>query len=436
MMHSEIKGLIEFLKTSASTFHAVKNVCDALDNSGYTRLEEGRTWQLSKGGKYYVTRNQSSVIAFQIPECGFAPVSAVASHSDSPVFRIKQHPELTVQGKYTLLNTERYGGMIMNTWMDRPLSVAGRVMVKDGNKIQSRLINIDRDLLLIPNLAIHMNREMNDGVKLNAQVDMLPLYGDIAAKDSFNAFIAEEAGAAPEQIVGSDLYLYNRMQPSVWGREEAYISAARLDDLECVYTSMLAFLNAKAGEHINMLCVFDNEEVGSGTRQGADSTFFEDVILRTAHAMNADADQLRAALASSFLLSADNAHAMHPNHPEKADAVNRPCMNEGIVVKFSANQKYTTDGVSNAVFAAICENAGVPVQYYHNRSDIIGGSTLGNISTAHISIRSVDIGLAQLAMHSSYETAGTADVLHMIGGLTAFYNAEIRENADGMIEIN
>ena len=435
-MHSEIKGLIEFLKTSASAFHAVKNVCDILDESGYVRLQEGQCWKLEKGGKYYVTRNQSAVIAFNIPECGFAPINAVASHSDSPVFRIKQHPELTVQGKYTLLNTERYGGMIMNTWMDRPLSVAGRVMVREGGRIESRLINIDRDLLMIPNLAIHMNREMNDGVKLNAQVDTLPLYGDIAAKDSFNALIAGEAGAAPEQIVGSDLYIYNRMQPSLWGKDDCYISAARLDDLECVYTSLRAFLSAKAGEHINMCCVFDNEEVGSGTRQGADSTFFEDVIIRTAHAMDVDADRLRAALASSFLLSADNAHALHPNHPEKADAVNRPCMNEGIVVKFSANQKYTTDGVSNAVFATICEKAGVPVQYYHNRSDIIGGSTLGNISTAHISVRSVDIGLAQLAMHSSYETAGAKDVLHMIEGIKAFYNAEIRENADGMIEIN
>lgn len=435
MMHSEIKGLIEFLKTSTSAFHAVKNVCDALEHGGYVRLQEGQRWQLEKGGKYFVTRNQSSVIAFRIPACGFAPVQAVASHSDSPVFRIKQHPELAVQGKYTLLNTERYGGMIMNTWMDRPLSIAGRVLVKSGSRLESRLISIDRDLLLIPNLAIHMNREMNDGVKYNAQVDMLPLYGDITAKDGFNALIAEEAGVDPEQIAGSDLYLYNRMLPSVWGKDESYISAARLDDLECVYTSMQAFLNAETGEHINMLCVFDNEEVGSGTRQGADSTFFEDVIVRTACAFDADADQLRAALASSFLLSADNAHALHPNHPEKADAVNRPCMNEGIVVKFSANQKYTTDGVSNAVFAAICEKAGVPVQYFHNRSDSIGGSTLGNISTAHVSIRSVDIGLAQLAMHSSYETAGVKDVLHMISGLTAFYNAELRESADGMIEI-
>lgn len=434
-MNCEIKGLIEFLKASVSAFHAVKNLCDALDASGYQRLEEGKRWTLERGGRYYVSRNQSSLIAFAIPQCGFAPIQAVASHSDSPVFRIKQQPELAVQGKYVQLNIERYGGMIMNSWLDRPLSVAGRVLVKNENSLESRLVAIDEDMLLIPNLAIHMNREVNDGMKYNAQVDMLPLYGDIGAKDSFEQRIAGAAGVDRAHIAGSDLYLYNRMQPSVWGRDGCYISAARLDDLECVYASLRAFLSADAGEHINMLCVFDNEEVGSGTRQGADSTFFEDVIVRLACALNANGDELRAALASSFLLSADNAHAMHPNHPEKADAVNRPFMNEGIVVKFSANQKYTTDGVSNAVFATICEKAHVPIQYFHNRSDSIGGSTLGNISAAHVSIRTVDIGLAQLAMHSSYETAGTADILYMIDGLRAFYNAEIRETADGKIEI-
>ena len=430
-MQYNIEGLKAFLKFSSSTFHAVDAICKVLTKAGFTRLQECGKWAVQPGGKYFVTRNQSSVIAFSVPKKGFAPVQIVASHSDSPVFRIKQHAELEVAGKYVQLNTERYGGMIMSTWMDRPLSVAGRVLVRTRQGVESRLVKVDRDMLLIPNLAIHMNREMNDSNKLNAQVDMMPLYGDASAKGSFDALIAEAAGVKPEQIAGSDLYLYNRMEPSVWGREDCYISAPRLDDLECAYTSLCAFTEAKSVEHINMYCVFDNEEVGSGTRQGADSTFLSDVLTRIACALNAGSERMCECLASSFMVSADNAHALHPNHPEKADAQNRPYMNEGIVVKFSANQKYTTDGLTNAVFADICSRANVPVQYYSNRSDILGGSTLGNISSAHVSIPSVDIGLAQLAMHSSFETAGTRDAEYMVRGLKAFYETEIRASADG-----
>ena len=434
-MQYSIQGLTRFLKSSASAFHAVSAICAELEAAGFTRLEECARWDVQPGGKYFTVRNQSSVIAFTIPEKGFAPVQVVASHSDSPVFRIKQHAELDAAGKYVVLNTERYGGMIMSTWLDRPLSVAGRVLVRTEKGLESRLINMDRDMLVIPNLAIHMNREVNDKCSFNAQKDMLPLFGDSSVKGSFEQTVADAAGVGKEAVAGSDLYLYNRMAPSIWGNEDCYISAARLDDLECAYTSLCAFLAAKPVQHINMYCVFDNEEVGSGTRQGADSTMFEDVLQRVAFSLKADADELRAALASSFLVSADNAHALHPNYPEKADANNRPVMNEGIVVKFSANQKYTTDGISNAIFADICKRAGVPVQYFANRSDSIGGSTLGNISTSHVSIPSVDIGLAQLAMHSSWETAGTKDAQFMADGLKAFYEAEIRATADGMYEL-
>ena len=434
-MQYSVQGLSNFLKESVSAFHAVRAICAELKQAGYTELRECARWNVQPGGKYYTVRNQSSVIAFSIPAAGFAPIQAVASHSDSPVFRIKQNAEMVAAGKYVLLNTERYGGMIMSTWLDRPLSIAGRVLVRTEKGIEARLINIDRDMLIIPNLAIHMNREVNDKCSFNAQKDMMPLYGDISMKDSFENAIAEAAGVPAGQVAGSDLYLYNRMQPSIWGKDDCYISAARLDDLECAYTSLCAFLSAKECDHINMYCVFDNEEVGSGTRQGADSTLLEDVIQRTANSLKADADDLRAALASSFLVSADNAHAAHPNHLEKADATNRPFMNEGIVVKFSANQKYTTDGISNAVFADIMKRAGVPVQYFANRSDMIGGSTLGNISTSHVSIPSVDIGLPQLAMHSSYETAGTRDAQYMADGLKAFYETEIRATDDGVYSI-
>ena len=430
-MQYSIQGLSAFLRASSSAFHAVNAICAVLEKEGFIRLQESKKWAVQPGGKYFVTRNQSSVIAFTLPKSGFAPVQIVASHSDSPAFRIKQRAELDAAGKYVLLNTERYGGMILSTWLDRPLSVAGRVLVRTKTGLESRLVKIDRDLLLIPNLAIHMNRKVNENCKFNAQVDMMPLYGDASAKNSFEALIAEAAGVKPEQIAGSDLYLYNRMAPSVWGAKNCYISAPRLDDLECAFTSLCAFTQARTGRHINMYCAFDNEEVGSGTRQGADSGFLSDVLTRTACALNAGSETLCAALASSFMVSADNAHAVHPNHPEKSDATNRPCMNEGVVIKFSANQKYTTDGATNAVFAEICRRADVPVQYFSNRSDMPGGSTLGNISSGHVSIPSVDIGLAQLAMHSSYETAGAQDVEHMVRGLTAFYRTELRANGDG-----
>lgn len=434
-MNYSINGLVEYLKASVSAFHAVAELCSHLKAAGFTELKECQRWSLQPGGRYFTVRNQSAVIAFTLPATGFAAIQAVASHSDSPTFRIKELPELEAAGKYVQLNTERYGGMIMSTWMDRPLSVAGRVLLRTQDGVESRLLSIDEDLLLIPNLCIHFGRDVNDGKAFNAQKDTLPLYGDLSSKGGFMRRVAQAAGAKEDQLLGSDLFLYNRMAPSIWGEGGCYISAPRLDDLECAYTSLCAFLQAKQTEHINMLCVFDNEEVGSGTRQGADSTFFEDVVVRISHAFAVDQDALRAALASSMLVSADNAHALHPNHPEKYDAVNRPAMNEGIVVKFSANQKYTTDGVSKAIFAEICRRAGVPVQYMSNRSDIVGGSTLGNISCAHVSIPAVDIGLAQLAMHSSYETAGTLDAQHMVNGLRAFYEAEIRAHDDGCYTI-
>ncbi len=434
-MQYTIDGLCGFLRKAVSSFHAVQEMTRILEEAGFTRLQEGQKWTLAPGGKYCFTRNCSSLIAFEIPKAGFAPICAVASHSDSPVFRIKQNAEIEVQGKYTLLNAERYGGMIMSTWMDRPLSVAGRVLIRNEHGLETRLVNLDRDTLIIPNLAIHMNREVNDSNRLNAQVDMQPLLGDITAKDSFMQMIAESADTDAESIIGSDLYLYNRMAPSIWGREGEYISAARLDDLECAYTSLCAFTEAEIGDHINCFCCFDNEEVGSGTRQGADSTLFYDALRRIASALCADGEDFRAALASSFMVSADNAHAMHPQHPEKYDQTNRVFMNEGVVIKFSANQKYTTDGISCALFADICRRADVPVQYFANRSDMVGGSTLGNISGAHVSIPTVDIGLAQLAMHSAYETAGTRDAAYMAKALQKCYESEIRTVFDGVYDL-
>ena len=391
MAHEQVQGLLQFLKESPTAFHAVESICSRL--TGFEPLQENARWRLQPGGRYYVTRNRSSVIAFTVPQRGFAPFQLIASHTDSPTFRIKENAELTVRDKYVQLDVERYGGMILNTWLDRPLSVAGRLAVRSQDGVRSLLVNLDEDSAVIPNVAIHMNREINTGYKYNPASDMMPLWSGADGKGSFRARIAQAAGVAEGDIIGSDLYLYNRMPGCVWGGEGEYLSAGRLDDLECAYASLQALLTAADGAHINVCCVFDNEEVGSGTKQGADST--------------------------------------HPNHPELSDPVNQVYMNEGVVIKFNANQKYTTDGVSEAVFHAICQHADVPVQHFANRSDMPGGSTLGNISGGHVSVNTLDIGLAQLAMHSSYETAGTKDVDYMIRAMRAFYETEIDCLRDG-----
>ena len=311
--------------------------------------------------------------------------------------------------------------MICAPWFDRPLSVAGRVIVKEDGKLVTKLVDVDRDLLMIPNLAIHMNREVNDGYKYNAQKDLLPLFGDIAAKDTFMKTIAEAADVKEENILGHDLFLYNREKGSVWGANEEYVSIGRLDDLQCAFSSLKGFLAGEKKEYIAVHCVLDNEEVGSGTKQGAASTFLYDVLVRANQALGQDYEDYLRYLANSFMVSADNAHAVHPNYTEKADPVNRPYLNEGIVIKHSANQKYCTDGVSAAMFKDLCNEAEVPFQTFTNRSDILGGSTLGNISNTKVALNAVDIGLPQLAMHSPYETVGVKDTEYLIKAATKLF---------------
>ena len=418
-----VQGLFDFIAASPTAFHAAHSICEALQAAGFIRLEETQRWDLRPGGRYFVTRNQSSVIAFKLPAGDVTHFQVVASHSDSPAFKLKPNAHRTAKG-YALLNVEKYGGMIMSTWFDRPLSVAGRAIVQTGGGFETHLVRFDRDLALIPNVPIHFNREVNDGQKLNAQEDMMPVYGAEGA--DYLALVAGELGVSKEQIVGCDLFLVNRDAPRLWGAEGKFIASPRLDDLECAYTSLRAFIDARPGSHADVLCVFDNEEVGSGTRQGADSSFLSDTLRRIVPSPEA-------ALARSFMLSADNAHAIHPNHPEKYDDEHPVRMNGGVVVKFNASQKYTSDGVSQAVFESICRGAGVPVQCFANRSDIPGGSTLGNIANTHASMIAVDIGLAQLAMHSANESAGARDVQYMIDALRAFHESEIEVVRDGLI---
>ena len=421
MYRKTTEELLEFLEKSPTPFHAVRLMEDLLRANGYEACPEDSRWTLQKGGRYYVTRNGSALIAFAIPENDIDGYRILASHSDSPTFKIKENPEITVDDRYVKLNVERYGGMLCAPWFDRPLSVAGRVIVKEKDSFVSRLVDVDRDLVMIPNLAIHMNREANDGYKYNAQKDLLPLYGDITAKDTFLKTIAEAVGVKPEDILGHDLFLYNRQKGSIWGAHEEFVSCGRLDDLQCAFASLKGFLAGAKTQSLAVHCVLDNEEVGSGTKQGAASTFLRDTLSRISAALGFTEEERLIQLARSFMISADNAHAVHPNYTDKADPTNRPYLNGGIVMKFNANQKYCTDGISAAMFRALCQEAEVPVQTFTNRSDMAGGSTLGNISNTQVALHTVDIGLPQLAMHSPYETAGVKDTQYLIQAAEKFF---------------
>lgn len=427
-MYEEIvSGLTSFIGRSPTPFHAVANIGEILKENGYERLEEGEKWKISPGGKYYVTRNDSSIIALNIgTNLEDYCFKIAASHSDSPAFKIKENAELQVKEKYMKLNTEGYGGMLCASWFDRPLSVAGRVIVKEQGIYTARLLNIDRDLLMIPSVAIHMNRGVNDGYAYNKQVDMLPLLGGGECKEGdFKKLIAGELNVKEESIYGMDLYLYNRMKPSLWGANKEYISCPQLDDLQCAYTSLQGFLKGTGLHGVNVFACFDNEEVGSGTKQGAASTFLYDTLYRANLCLGKGEEGFFRATSKGFMLSCDNAHAVHPNHPDKTDVGNCVYMNEGIVVKSHAGQKYTTDAVSIAMFRGICEAAGVPLQFFSNRSDMAGGSTLGNIAMTQVSMNSIDIGLAQLAMHSAYETSGVKDSFYMIQAVAQFFTDRI-----------
>jgi len=421
--------LLSFINASPTAFHACRNLAERLAGEGYAELREQDAWTLQPGGRYFVRRNGSALIAFRIPRGGVRGFLMMAAHADSPSFKIKEHAAVPTAGMYTRLNVEKYGGMLCASWMDRPLSVAGRAAVREEGRIVMKLVNVQRDLLLIPHVAIHMDRSANDGKKFDPNTDMLPLFGDSEAAGDFDKLIAETLGVKPEDVLATDLFLYPRTPGSIWGAKGEYLSSPRLDDLQCVFGCTEGFLQAEEGENVPVLCVFDNEEVGSGTKQGADSSFLEDVLSRTAECCGAN---LRQCLARSFLVSADNAHALHPNHPEYADRNDRPEMNKGIVVKYNANQRYTTDAVSAAAFTELCRRAEVPTQRFTNRADLPGGSTLGNISTAHISVDSVDIGLAQLAMHSAYETAGTKDTEYLIRAARAYYASSFARCEDGI----
>ena len=387
--------LLDFIEKSPTAFQAVDEMQKRLTENGFEVLSEKEYWKLIPGGKYLVTRNNSALIAFCIPEKESRVFHIMASHSDSPSFKIKENPEIKVDNSYVKLNVEKYGGMLMAPWFDRPLSVAGRVIIRRNG-------------------GLNMNREANNGVSYNPQKDLQPLFAVGNTDRTLLEIIAEQTGVKKEDIISHDLFLYNRMPGTIWGADKEFVSSARLDDLQCAFASMEGLLRAQNHESIAVHCVMDNEEVGSGTKQGAASTFLKDTLLRINMGLGRTYEEYLMTLAGSFMVSADNAHALHPNYTDKTDPTNHPVLNKGIVIKFNANQKYCTDAVSAAIFKELCTKAGVPYQTFVNRSDIAGGSTLGNISNTQVPMNTVDIGLPQLAMHSPYETAGVKDTEYLV----------------------
>lgn len=425
-------NMIKFLNSCHSVFHATKSIEEELKAAGFVKLRETDAWKLENNRYYYVMRNDTSIIAFKVPEMiRVRSLNIVASHSDSPCFKIKPVSNLK-DPNYGKLNVEVYGGAILSSWLDRPLSIAGRVIVSEEGRLVSKLVDFDENMAIIPNVAIHQNREANNGYKWNPQVDLIPVVSLENNEQFLVERIAEDLGIAVSDVCSYDLYLYNREQGYIWGRKGELLSAARLDDLACAYASLQAFKHSFSEHSVNIYAVFDNEEVGSMSRQGMASTFLMDTINRIFAAFFFNQSDIATVLANSFMISADNAHALHPNHPELYDSGNQAKLNAGVVIKFNAAQSYVTDAVSQAVIQKLCQNAEAKYQFYANRSDLKGGGTQAAIANVHLSIMSADIGLPQLAMHSAFETAGAEDVDEMIKLLSEFYNSSIMVDGESV----
>lgn len=423
------KELINFIYDSPTAFHTVLSTKKMLDDNGFAELREEDRWKLQKGGKYYLAKNHSALAAFvvgtgEVYEDGFKIIGA---HTDSSTFRIKPAAEIKAENHYIKLDTETYGGPILNTWLDRPLSVAGRVSIKSNNIFNpiTKLVNIKKPILIIPNLAIHMNKKVNTGVELNKQKDMLPLMALINERLEEGNYllnaVAEEINVEPSDIIDFDLFLYEFEKGTIMGLNDEFISSGRLDDLAMVHACTAALTRAAVSRSTNVMVCFDNEEVGSATKQGADSQLLSGILERIVMSMGGDREDFMRSISKSFIISADLAHAVHPNAGEKHDPKNRPLINKGPVIKISANMSYTTDSNSSAVYAGLCEKAGVPVQWFVNRSDELSGSTIGPISASHLNIRSVDMGTPILAMHSIRELGGVLDHTYVTKSFEEFY---------------
>lgn len=422
MAHEQVQGLLQFLKESPTAFHAVESICSRL--TGFEPLQENARWRLQPGGRYYVTRNRSSVIAFTVPQRGFAPFQLIASHTDSPTFRIKENAELTVRDKYVQLDVERYGGMILNTWLDRPLSVAGRLAVRSQDGVRSLLVNLDEDSAVIPNVAIHMNREVNKGVPYKANVDMLPICRTVQGEFEKNGYLvrqlAKRLQVQPEDVLSFELCAYCCAEPTLLGFEKDLLSSPRLDNLSSVHACLQGLADAQ-GDGINVAVLYDNEEIGSNTRRGADSSTLTVILEKLALSLGLDRTALLDACLNGMLLSCDAAHAMHPNHPEYADFSCAPVLGGGVALKRSP--RYSSDAETCAVIQGLCDANQIPLQIYMNRADLPGGSTVGSMASSLLAMPAADIGIPILAMHSACETMGAADQDAFVRLCTAFFQA-------------
>lgn len=428
-------ALMKFVDESPSMFHAIANLAKMLSDAGFEEVRMSDAFALKKGGSYFTTNNGSAIIAWKMGSSLKNGFRIIGSHSDSPTFKIKMSPEVYVKNHFLKLNTECYGGAIVSTWFDRPLSIAGRLTLKSKNVMmpEVRLVNIDRNLLIIPNLAIHMNREVNDGFAFNKQKDTLPLLAivngaETKTQGAFISLLAKEMGVREDDILSYDLYLYDRMPGAFVGENNEFFSLPKIDNLGMAHPSIRALIESKNCSFTQVSCVFDNEEIGSATAAGAGSPFLSDVLKRIviAEAKIEGSDEdgfelFQQAIASSFLVSADQAHGLHPNYEEKNDITNFPLMNKGPVVKLSASMSYMSDAVSAAVFREVCNKAGVPCQTFVNRSDMRGGSTIGPIAMGNLNIRCVDVGNPILSMHSIRELGGVSDQEYIEKAFKQFY---------------
>ena len=416
--------IIDLLNSSHSEFQAVDNIKNELSKNGFIELKENEDFKISGGKSYYILRNMSSILAFKVSEnISDLYFKIVASHADSPALKIKEDPTDNLLG-YNRLKVERYGGMINSCWLDKPLGISGRVVYKKDDSIETRIVDFDEDLCIIPNLAIHFNREINDGYAYNPQKDLLPILGIDREEDLFLNLL-DKTKKEDEEILSYDLYLFNREKARYIGVNKELIGSPKLDDLGCAYSSILSLLDSKCDSGISASVVFNNEEVGSNSLNGADSNFLKVNLKRIAKSLGFSSEEYEKAIAKSFLISADNAHALHPSYPEKSDDKNIVLLNNGVVVKHNSNMAYCSDSFSSSLLKLIANKANVRVQDFYNRSDIRGGSTLGNISNSQISFYSVDIGIAQLAMHSNYEVIGSEDLKEMYNLLKEFYNSTL-----------
>ncbi len=415
---------LDFLKSSPTCYHAVNNLAGMLDKAGFTKLNESEKWDLKAEGKYYFTRNNSTLFAFTLPKnLDNVAFNITAAHSDSPTFKLKPNFKLD-KGNYAMLNTEVYGGPIFNTWMDRGLNIAGRVTVKENDSIVSKLISFDKPMVIIPNSPIHYYPELNTGVKYNPQVDLIPLFS-LDTNVSLLTLIAEKLGVKESDILGHDLFLAVLDRGMIGGAKDELLMAPQIDNLECSFAIIDTFIKAKTNDkNINVAVIFNNEEIGSQTREGAGSMILADTLERISESLGKNKEEHLISLSSSFIVSADNAQGFHPNYPQNYDPTNAPVLGGGVVIKSAARGSYSTDGFTLAYFVDLCHNAKAKYQMNTNRSDKRGGSTLGAISIGKVSIPSVDIGLAQLAMHSSYETAEVTDFNELEKVLKKFYESK------------